>query len=86
MTPLHFADPIIYLRYILISNVAPPSTSASSSIGYPLGYATFESKITYARWTQQQNNNVPEPNALMLLGIGLLSQRWLRTRGKRVLV
>ena len=39
---------------------------------------------TYARWTPQQNNNIPEPNALMLLGIGLLSQRWLRTRGKRV--
>ncbi len=47
---------------------------------------TIDDSQTFARWTPQQTNNVPEPNAFMLLGIGLLSQRWLRIRGKRVLV
>lgn len=39
---------------------------------------------TYAIWTKSQPATVPEPSTLMLLGVGLLSQRWLRTRGKRV--
>ncbi len=83
---LQTAD-FVLLRFLIIDPTLQPRVSAITA-GLDINSDTSGSQIltTYARWTPQQNNNVPEPNALMLLGIGLLSQRWLRTRGKRVLV
>ena len=58
----------------LIVPLRPPTRVLSGPA--TLGDTAMADIYTYAVWT------VPEPNTLMLLGIGLLGQRRLRPRGK----
>ncbi len=85
LTPHVLFTDTVFSRYLIVRPDLQPDVPNNVGYLFDEGYdLTTENQFTYARWTRQPVNPIPEPNALMLLGIGLLSQRWLRARGKRV--